>query len=417
MNARAGRTIAVLVGTDHHPFQRAVDWADTWAARNPQDDVVVQHGHSPAPRVASGVAFLGPADLAALMSGSDIVVSHGGPATISGARASGHLPLVLARDPRLGEHVDDHQQRFARWSGQRSLVVCVESVQELEARVALCAERKAGTRLEHPCGAGDADDAVLHLTRLLHKHRSGGNKASEGAPVVLFAGAADAGARQSLAAAVARREGTAVLGDVRGLWRTGPSATGCACGESLVECEFWEAVGKVAFGGWRDVDPDRLEGARRAVEAPRGRWGSLLPVEPPARRLELAAYTAYYQALYRAAREVSGADVVVDVGDDLLRACALSHNREIDLRVLWLDDVADPLGRALRPLAFEALRQRGVPHAHVSAALLRDRPLQTSRRLEEAWNSLDLPGPQVARGPGPAGQHSLVSQPGVQRSA
>nr|WP_246290489.1 glycosyltransferase [Nocardioides marinus] len=47
------------------------------------------------------------------------------------ARALGHLPLVVPRDPRLGEHVDDHQQRFARRAAEAGLVQAVGSVEEL----------------------------------------------------------------------------------------------------------------------------------------------------------------------------------------------------------------------------------------------------------------------------------------------
>ncbi|MGX9901874.1 glycosyltransferase [Arthrobacter sp. SA17] len=147
-NASAPRSISVLVGTDHHEFSRLVDWADGWAAEHPQDKVTVQFGHSRAPASAEGHSFMSPAALAELMAASDIVVAHGGPATISGARAAGHVPLVLPRDPALGEHVDDHQQRFASWSAQRSLVTKVVSVPELQERVSALAGKVQGPRAE-----------------------------------------------------------------------------------------------------------------------------------------------------------------------------------------------------------------------------------------------------------------------------
>jgi UDP-N-acetylglucosamine transferase subunit ALG13 len=42
------------------------------------------------------------------------VVCHGGPGTIMECRSLGLLPIVVPRQARLGEHVDDHQIRFAR---------------------------------------------------------------------------------------------------------------------------------------------------------------------------------------------------------------------------------------------------------------------------------------------------------------
>ena len=56
----AGRTIAVLLGTDVHPYARLVSWADDWAREHPDDRVVVQHGYSEPPAVADGVRLLAP---------------------------------------------------------------------------------------------------------------------------------------------------------------------------------------------------------------------------------------------------------------------------------------------------------------------------------------------------------------------
>ena len=107
--------VLVLVGTDHHPFGRMVRWMDAWAAsRIGTVRVLVQHGAGPAPVVAEGRAMLPHDDLVRLVGEADVVVTHGGPATICEVRAAGFRPLVVPRDPDLGEHVDGHQQRFAR---------------------------------------------------------------------------------------------------------------------------------------------------------------------------------------------------------------------------------------------------------------------------------------------------------------
>lgn len=60
------------------------------------------------------------------MDAADIVVTHGGPATITEARRRRQVPVCVPRDPTLGEHVDDHQQRFARFIGDRGLVRLVQ---------------------------------------------------------------------------------------------------------------------------------------------------------------------------------------------------------------------------------------------------------------------------------------------------
>ena len=112
----AGRAPAVLValGTDHHPFDRLVSWVDRWAGLHPDVDCLVQHGASRAPLCARGIDYLARSEFDAAMRSARVVVCHGGPATIADARKQGHLPLIVPRRAALGEHVDDHQVRFAR---------------------------------------------------------------------------------------------------------------------------------------------------------------------------------------------------------------------------------------------------------------------------------------------------------------
>jgi len=105
--------VLVVVGTDHHPFDRVVGWADEWAASHPGQRVLVQYGTSRPPATAEGRDLLPVGELTALMSEATVVVCHGGPGTIMGAREAGHVPIVVPRRSDLGEHVDDHQVRFA----------------------------------------------------------------------------------------------------------------------------------------------------------------------------------------------------------------------------------------------------------------------------------------------------------------
>ena len=105
--------VVVSVGTDHHPFDRIVLWADRWAALHPDRTVFVQRGASAAPHNVSSADIVGHAELLRMFSSCLVVVSHGGPSTVMDARASGRLPVVVARDPDRGEHIDGHQIRFA----------------------------------------------------------------------------------------------------------------------------------------------------------------------------------------------------------------------------------------------------------------------------------------------------------------
>nr|WP_301539809.1 glycosyltransferase [Nocardioides sp. zg-DK7169] len=121
-----------MVGTDHHPFHRLVDWVDEAALRHPEVHFVVQHGDGKAPVVAEGHRFLSHARLTTVMRESAAVVCHGGPGTIMDARAAGHVPICVPRDPAMGEHVDAHQLRFARLVGTAGVVRTVREVEDFQ---------------------------------------------------------------------------------------------------------------------------------------------------------------------------------------------------------------------------------------------------------------------------------------------
>lgn len=132
MNAAGTRLVLALVGTDHHPFDRLVDLMDAAAVRHPEHRFVVQHGATRSPLVAEGRDYLPHDELLELFEQADVVVCHGGPATIMDARSRGHAPICVPRDPARGEHVDGHQQAFARQAGRSGLVRLTETVEELE---------------------------------------------------------------------------------------------------------------------------------------------------------------------------------------------------------------------------------------------------------------------------------------------
>ncbi len=136
----------VSIGTDHHPFDRLLGWVGEWALANPEWDVALQHGRTAPPCHVPNLdafAFCDHARLIELLGGTDAVVSHGGPATITEARRSGHLPVVVPRDPRHGEHVDRHQMLFASRLEQAGLVTVVGSAAELDAAVRAARVRRA----------------------------------------------------------------------------------------------------------------------------------------------------------------------------------------------------------------------------------------------------------------------------------
>lgn len=105
--------VVVSVGTDHHPFDRLIEWTTRWANDHRSVKMVVQRGTASAPAHLETHELIPHGELRELFGSATVVVSHGGPSTVMDARMAGKFPVVVPRDPALGEHVDEHQIRFA----------------------------------------------------------------------------------------------------------------------------------------------------------------------------------------------------------------------------------------------------------------------------------------------------------------
>jgi UDP-N-acetylglucosamine transferase subunit ALG13 len=128
VTAPATARVLVTAGTDHHRFDRLMDWIERWiAARGEPVDVLVQTGTSRAPAGARSVAMMTPEEFEDALRSADVVVTQGGPGGIVQARRAGRRPIVVPRRHGLGEHVDDHQVAFCRRMATEGDVVLAET--------------------------------------------------------------------------------------------------------------------------------------------------------------------------------------------------------------------------------------------------------------------------------------------------
>jgi UDP-N-acetylglucosamine transferase subunit ALG13 len=113
--------IFCTVGTHEDPFNRVVEALD----KLPGDErIVIQTGYSTyVPRRCEHEKMMPFDRVQSLMAEARVVITHGGPASIMQAMAHGKVPIVVPRQSAFGEHVDDHQVRFAKKVGDRVLVV------------------------------------------------------------------------------------------------------------------------------------------------------------------------------------------------------------------------------------------------------------------------------------------------------
>lgn len=129
--------------------------------------------------------------------------------------------------------------------------------------------------------------------------------------------------------------GVAALGEVTHLWeRALRDDESCGCGEPFSRCPFWTQVGQVAFGGWDRLDPEEVLALKHRVDRTRFVGRLALPRLQPAVRRDLEAYLDLHERLYAAARQVSGAEVVVDSSKHASLAYCLRWSTRLDLRVV-----------------------------------------------------------------------------------
>ena len=162
----SGRLTAVVtVGTDHHRFDRLMDWLESWQAEHPDAiSWIVQHGASRPMRGASGVtgfAMKSRAEILELLRTADVVVTQGGPGGIADARECGKLPIVVPRLARLDEVVDDHQIAFAKQLAATGRVVAAQTEAELHAELDRAVRNPADF-----LASGEASDVAGTVARL-----------------------------------------------------------------------------------------------------------------------------------------------------------------------------------------------------------------------------------------------------------
>ncbi len=125
--------------------------------------------------------------------------------------------------------------------------------------------------------------------------------------------------------------GVHAIGETHHLWERGIQDNQlCGCGQPFDACPTWIAIGEAAFGGWDQLDLDRVIYLRHAVDRTR-RVPELL--KPGSKRADIVEYCDILSRYYRGVRDVTGADLIVDSAKNLSTAALLRLVPGIDLRI------------------------------------------------------------------------------------
>jgi hypothetical protein len=150
----------------------------------------------------------------------------------------------------------------------------------------------------------------------------------------------------------------------------------CGCGRLFYSCEFWRAVGGEAFGGWDNVDVDKMVAFRPYLKGQRYTPHYALAAKTGVRGGKINTLLEeggpVLERLYRAIQRVSGAGVIVDSSKRSSYAVLLSLLPFADLRVAHLV-------RDSRAVAYSWQRTKESPAVVGGRLMPRMSPVKVSR--------------------------------------
>lgn len=113
--------IFVTVGTHEQSFNRLIEKIDELVANgNIKEKVIMQIGYSTyTPKYCEYYKMLSYDNMQKYLKEARIVITHGGPSSFIEALQFGKVPIVVPRQEKYHEHVNDHQVDFVKLIAKR----------------------------------------------------------------------------------------------------------------------------------------------------------------------------------------------------------------------------------------------------------------------------------------------------------
>lgn len=122
--------IFVTVGTHEQPFDRLIKKIDELKKQNIiKDEVIIQSGFSTyVPQCCTCKKLFPYNKMMENVKNARIVITHGGPSSFIMPLQEGKIPIVVPRQKKFGEHVNDHQVEFSKAveTKQNNIIVVTE---------------------------------------------------------------------------------------------------------------------------------------------------------------------------------------------------------------------------------------------------------------------------------------------------
>ena len=126
--------IFVTVGTHEQQFDRLVKCIDQMVADGKiKEEVINKKGYTDyEPQNCTSYKLIGYDDMKKYIDEARIIVTHGGPASFVAPLSIGKIPIVVPRQYKYNEHVNNHQLDFAREVEKRMKnIIVAENADEI----------------------------------------------------------------------------------------------------------------------------------------------------------------------------------------------------------------------------------------------------------------------------------------------
>jgi UDP-N-acetylglucosamine transferase subunit ALG13 len=127
--------IFVTVGTHEQPFNRLIKYVDLLVKQKDiVEKVVVQAGYSTyIPQNCKFYKMMSFEEMQKAYKNARIIITHGGPSSFIEALQYGKVPIVVPRQYKYHEHINDHQVEFVKLVADRMKnIIPIYEINELK---------------------------------------------------------------------------------------------------------------------------------------------------------------------------------------------------------------------------------------------------------------------------------------------
>lgn len=160
--------IFVTVGTHEQSFNRLIKKIDELKELGViEEDVIIQKGYSTyEPKFCTCFDLIPWEEVQRLNREARIIITHGGPASFIDILSLGKTPIVVPRQSKFNEHVNDHQLEFSlALKNKGENIIVIENIDDLQSAITNYENQVSEYRSNNKRFVNELTEAVRRMFR------------------------------------------------------------------------------------------------------------------------------------------------------------------------------------------------------------------------------------------------------------